>query len=492
MDTSRFDYTFEQTAKLEVLKRNLLSNFELRGYRQIHLSAFESTETFVEQKGENVRQRIFTLNGDTESELCLRPELTVPACKFYLKSLAGKMDYCRMCYEGLVWQMDPIRPGFFGEFTQAGVELIGNYCEIGADTEVLELAIETLTRCGISISNVVVNDVRILKCVFDTLNIGQKPQSLIEQALIVGNSVSDLPVKQAKFSEINSVFEDVLDLVGPEKLAEFLVEILALQGYSQDGNCRTPQDVADRFIRRKSSEKNELTQEQLDILLELLEIAGDVDDVAMRLRGFAKKHDVSEVTNYVDAVSDKIRLLKIALPEEASPQIEWRLSFLRSFKYYSGLIFDINSKNEVVCGGGRYDDLFDQIGAKGGLKAAGFAIGVDHLLSEHVFETDCGKTKAKAILAPLGSGSYEQCFAVAKDLRDLDWIVETDYSGANIKNIITRAVRGGADLLLLIGEDEISNASVTVKQLAAKTQETISISNLKQFLISFNEMAGEA
>ena len=493
MDTSRFDYNFDQTEKLEHLKRLIVSNFEMSGYRQIHLSAFESTETFVEQKGENVRQKMFTLNGDAKTELCLRPELTVPACKFFLRSLAGKMDYCRMCYEGLVWRTDPNAPGFFGEFTQAGIELIGNHSEVGADAEVMALAIDTLQKCEIGITSVVVNDVRILKSVFEHLEIGKKLQSTIHQALIRRGNLDVLSGNHTSSDESNGIFDEMLGLAGPEKLSEFVVEILASQGNSTGTSSRSSDEVAKRFIQKRTGGNTSLTEKQLLILQELLGISGEVQEVTERLKVFVAKHGIQSIEEYIDSLSLKAKILSSSFPEVSSPQILWDLSFQRSFKFYSGMIFDINSRSGAVCGGGRYDELFGQLGSSGKpIKAAGFAIGVDRLLNEIQLESLPGSRNRKAIVASLGATTFEHCFAVANRVRRSNWIAETDFSGANIKNIIARAVKGDADVLILIGENEINTSTATVKMLAKKTQETISISEIESYLARAADSIGGA
>ncbi len=504
---SRFDYTFEQTESLEQLKRLILGNFETRGYRQIHLSAFESVETFVEQKGENVRQKIFTLNGDADAELCLRPELTVPACKFYLNSLADSLERCRICYEGLVWRMNPVEPGFYSEFTQAGVELIGDHAELGADAEILELAIDTLIRCGVKISKIVVNDVRILKHVFAELGIGHKRQSQIEQALIRGERIETLPIGQPASPEGSDLFEQVLESVGPDRLSEFMVEILSLQGNSYGPNSRTPKDVADRLIRKKTTEENELTQPQLDVLSELLNISGNVEQVSTQLKKLAKVNGFKEAQQFgelVDLLVDKTRLLQSTLSDEVSLNIEWNPSFQRSFKYYSGLIFDINSDNGAVCGGGRYDDLLTQIGAKRKLKAAGFAIGIDRLLSGQS-QTTASNPSRKAVVALLPDcnpspkaaneqgacyDSLQQCLRIAADLRRADWTVETDYSGADRDKIIHQAKQANLNLIVWFDANQSQTGMVTVMQPEENIDETIPVAKLPEFLNQWRLPAG--
>ena len=136
----------------------------------------------------------------------------------------------------------------------------------------------------------------------------------------------------------------------------------------------------------------------------------------------------------------------------------------------------------TVCAGGRYDGLVEQLGGHN-TPAVGFAMGLERmvLLVQSVNPDFVSETAVTDIyLASFGEGSQVAAMMLAEQIRDSlpDVRIMTNYGGGNFKRQLSRADKNGARIALILGEDEIANGTVTVKELATGEQQTLAQSGL--------------
>ncbi|HAM46807.1 MAG TPA: ATP phosphoribosyltransferase regulatory subunit, partial [Alphaproteobacteria bacterium] len=79
------DYDAAALAKLRAQDAEIAAVFDAHGYDFIEPPILEPADVFLEQSGEDIRRRIYAFNDASGQELCLRPELTIPACRMYLR-----------------------------------------------------------------------------------------------------------------------------------------------------------------------------------------------------------------------------------------------------------------------------------------------------------------------------------------------------------------------------------------------------------------------
>ncbi len=174
--------------------------------------------------------------------------------------------------------------------------------------------------------------------------------------------------------------------------------------------------------------------------------------------------------------------LKSALDQAGiSYQVNPRL--VRGLDYYNLTVFEWVSDRlgaqGTICGGGRYDGLLEIFGGKPA-PACGFGLGVERvvLLMEE-----------SGIVAPdvpdiylVFAGEAAATFAphVAEQLRDAHWQVMLHAGGGGFKAQMKKADASGAPYALLIGDDEASAGTVTVKSLRGGGQETLTLSAFLQ------------
>jgi histidyl-tRNA synthetase len=142
---------------------------------------------------------------------------------------------------------------------------------------------------------------------------------------------------------------------------------------------------------------------------------------------------------------------------------------VRGLDYYNLTVFEWISDRlgaqGTVCGGGRYDGLFAQLGGKP-TAGVGFAAGVERLVA---LLREAGRGAAPrrpdAYLVFQGEGTLASAFALGEELRAAGHAVVLHAGGGSFKSQMRKADASGAQLALIIGEDELKAAAVTVKPL---------------------------
>ncbi|TAN50435.1 MAG: histidine--tRNA ligase [Betaproteobacteria bacterium] len=142
---------------------------------------------------------------------------------------------------------------------------------------------------------------------------------------------------------------------------------------------------------------------------------------------------------------------------------------VRGLDYYNLTVFewiaDRLGAQGTVCGGGRYDGLFALIGGKPA-PAIGFALGCERLIG---LLADSGRAPPPrlpdAYVVHQGDGTLESAFALSDALRTAGFAVVQHAGGGSFKSQMKKADASGARLALILGEDELRAAAVTVKPL---------------------------
>ena len=148
---------------------------------------------------------------------------------------------------------------------------------------------------------------------------------------------------------------------------------------------------------------------------------------------------------------------------------------VRGLDYYNLTVFewvtDRLGAQGTVCGGGRYDGLFEQIGGKP-TPAVGFAMGLERLLAL-MQEGRAGEPAAQCevYVVHQGSAADRAAFGVAEELRNHGLSVMQHCGGGSFKAQMKKADASGAALAVIIGEDEIANNEVSVKHMRREREQ---------------------
>ena len=151
---------------------------------------------------------------------------------------------------------------------------------------------------------------------------------------------------------------------------------------------------------------------------------------------------------------------------------------VRGLDYYTKTVFEfISGKGKTrgtICGGGRYDGLIEEMGAKS-TPALGFAIGLERILlnlKEKNF--DFGEpTRCDIYIAPMGENAVLKTASVIKLLRDEGFRAETDLMNRAFGKQLKYAQKINARYFLVIGDNELESGKAKLKNMDARTETEI-------------------
>lgn len=202
-------------------------------------------------------------------------------------------------------------------------------------------------------------------------------------------------------------------------------------------------------------------------------------------------NDAPALGDYLDEESREHFAGLCELLEQSGIPYTVNQRLVRGLDYYNRTVFEWVTSSlgaqGTVCAGGRYDGLVEQLGGRA-TPAVGFAMGLERLvlLVQAVNPDFKAPATVDAYVISSGAGTQSAAMQLAETLRDAlpELKVMTNYGGGNFKKQFARADKWGARVALVLGEDEVANLQVVVKDLQSGTQETLAQSELAARLAS--------
>ena len=180
---------------------------------------------------------------------------------------------------------------------------------------------------------------------------------------------------------------------------------------------------------------------------------------------------LEEAPKFQDYLSEKSKSFLEMLVTDFSTRcdIEIDLSLVRGLDYYTGVVFEVISPElgaqNTFLGGGRYDNLSNQLGGKQ-LHAVGFAIGLERLLELITVKNDISEIKVALIISV--EHNQEKTYKIANDLRQANnkVILDTFLSNGSFKSQMRKANKNNCDFAVIIGNDELESNKFIWKDLS--------------------------
>ena len=190
-------------------------------------------------------------------------------------------------------------------------------------------------------------------------------------------------------------------------------------------------------------------------------------------------HLCDECRMHFNSVKDQMEILQLPF------QVNHRL--VRGLDYYTKTVFEIQPPEEgsqsAIGGGGRYDNLIEEIGGKPA-PAVGFASGMERIIlnlkKQHV---DVPEISTPVIfIAYMGDEAKRKAVQIASDLRRNNVPVFTAHSDKSLKAQLRQANNLSVRYTAIIGEDEIKNSTVTLRDMNTSDQRTVPLNKLTELL----------
>ncbi len=356
----------------------LVASYARAGYAQIEPPVVQPAEPFLDLSGEDIRRRMFLTSDPHGSELCLRPDLTIPVSREYLSSpAAGKA--AGFCYLGAVFRH---REGATAEYLQAGIESFGRADKAAADAEMLALGLEATAQYGLSAPEIRTGDVGLFSAFVAALDLAPVwKRRLVKDFNRKSSLAHDLDQLTLTTAAGPPEYQGVLAALAnsdPKAAHHLVTDLLSIAGIAAVGG-RSVAEIADRFLEQAAlNAPTRLPRETRALIERFLSLSGDPDEAAGELRALAADAKIS-LAAAIDLFETRTGFLAARGVDVRA--IRFSTAFGRGFDYYTGFVFELHdarAKSPLVAGG-RYDGLLTRLGAREAIPAVGFAASIEEL-----------------------------------------------------------------------------------------------------------------
>ena len=201
---------------------------------------------------------------------------------------------------------------------------------------------------------------------------------------------------------------------------------------------------------------------------------------------------VKDAPSMLDVLCDECKehfaQLQACLQAAGIPyQIDSRI--VRGLDYYTKTVFELitttKDGNLTVCGGGRYDNLVEQLGGPE-LSAVGFGMGIERVLMLLEGEgIELPKPDLYDVFVTFMGANKTAAFSLVQKLRTAGIKADMDHTGRSLKAQFKYANKTGAPLCATLGDDEVAAGVVKIKNMNTKEERTVAISDAAE---AVNEM----
>lgn len=402
------------------IKEKIQKSYERFGFLPLDTPIIEDAEVLLAKAGGETEKQIYRFNKG-ENDLALRFDLTVPLAK-YVSEYYGELSFPFKRYQiGKVYRGEKAQAGRYREFYQCDVDIIGDgELSIIHDAEIPSIIYTTFKELGFEKFTIHINNRKILNGIFDEIGSIDKTTDILR-------------------------IIDKIEKIGAEKVQEEL---------SQIG----------------------IAEKEIQTIMNFIKISGTNSEKIQTLKELGIK---SEIFNTgLKELEQVVNLIKVCGVPEKNFEID--LTIARGLDYYTGTVYetflDDYKKLGSVCSGGRYENLAEYYTDKK-LPGVGISIGLTRFFyqarKEGLIKSE--KTSiSKALVLPM-TDNLEKCMEIASKLREAKINAEIYLEDKKIKAKFKYADKLNIPFAVVIGDDEIANNKVTLKNMMTGEQETLSI-----------------
>jgi histidyl-tRNA synthetase len=214
------------------------------------------------------------------------------------------------------------------------------------------------------------------------------------------------------------------------------------------------------------------------VLQGLLELKGKTAfETVEKIQEYVKGYDKAAA-----AAENLLDILKL-VTESGCPIETVEPAFARGLEYYTGMVFEvyIPELDIALGGGGRYDKLIEVFGGEP-TPASGVAHGLDRIaLAMQMQKTVVPTGKKKRVLViPVSEGLKVEALRISQGLREEGILVEFEVMRRKMAKALEDADRRKMDYAVIVGERELKEGAVVVRDLAKREQITVKIEKLAE------------
>ncbi len=415
--------------------------FERFGFLPIETPVMELSEVLLTKSGGETERQVYFVQstGALEKgsgglpEMALRFDLTVPLAR-YVATHEHQLTFPFRRYQmQRVYRGERPQRGRFREFYQCDIDVIGkDALSVRHDAEFPAVIHAIFSELAIGAFTIQINNRTLMRGFFEQ------------------QGVADAELQARVLREV-----DKLDKRGVDGVRETL----------NRPEFGLPVDAVDRILEFVTVRS---TSHQ-DALARLDALGGD--NAALR-EGVAELREVLEL----------VRALGV-------PESDYALNFsvARGLDYYTGTVYEttLDDFGQIgsICSGGRYEDLAGHY-TRSTLPGVGISIGLTRLFWQlrEAGLIGSGRSTVEVLVTQMDSALLPECLAVAGELRQGGINTETVMEPAKLAKQFRYADRAGIRFVVVLGRDELSKGTVTVKDLRRQDQFEVERSELGRTL----------
>lgn len=402
------------------MKEKIRKSYEKFGFLPIDTPIIEMSDVLLAKAGGETEKQIYRFQkGD--NDLALRFDLTVPLAK-YVTEYYNDLSFPFRRYQiGKVYRGERPQKGRFREFYQCDIDIIGDgELSIINDAEMPAVIYSTIKDLGFEDFTICINNRKLLSGLFKELDLEEKSVDIMR-------------------------IIDKIEKIGKENVIECLKDL-------------------------------ELSENQINAIINFIEIDGTTEE---KINSLEKLNYTNEIFNEgLEELKQVVKYVKAFGVPNSNFKVD--LTIARGLDYYTGTVYEtfLNEYRELgsVCSGGRYDNLAEYYTDKK-LPGVGISIGLTRLFYK-LNELNALKEEQNSIAKVLVVSMVEdnsKALEVATELRNENINAEVYLENKKIKAKFKYADKLDIPYVIVIGEDEIANNTVTLKNMQTGEQETLKI-----------------
>lgn len=403
-------------AQFEKIAQVLRDTYALYGFYPLDTPILESSEVLLAKGGGETEKQIYRFQkGD--SDLSMRFDLTVPLAKYVALNYGALSFPFRRFQIGKVYRGERAQRGRFREFYQADIDVIGDgSLDLINEAEIPSIIYKTFSELGLTRFVIRINNRKVLNGFFEMLDLTGRAADIMRTI-------------------------DKLEKIGADAVREILLE---------EG---VPAESSDEILR-------------------FITLGGGTEGILQALEGYRGKNDtldagISELT----AVAGYMSAFGVPADHFAID-----LTIARGLDYYTGTVYETTMLDHPeigsICSGGRYDNLAEYYTDKK-LPGVGISIGLTRLFfvlqDKNLLNENPPAAPADVLILPMAD-DMGAAIALATRFRAEGIRTQLHCEKKKFKAKISYADKLSIPYVVFLGEDEIANGTVTLKDLSTGEQ----------------------
>ena len=422
----------QQQMQMDRIMETIRSVYALYGFTALDTPIIEASEILLAKGGGETEKQIYRFTkGD--SDLSLRFDLTVPLAKYVALHYSELSFPFRRFQIGKVYRGERAQRGRFREFYQADIDVIGDESlDITNDAEIPAIIYTLFSRLGLKRFQIRINNRKILNGFYAILGLSEKAGDIMRTVDKIEKIGADM---------VRAILVD--DYAISEADADEVLKFIAIRG--------TNAEVLAALEQYRG--KNEMFDEGLS----------ELTTVAKYLGGFGVPEDNFAVD----------------------------LTIARGLDYYTGTVYETTLLDHPeigsVCSGGRYDNLAEYYTTKQ-LPGVGISIGLTRLFyvlgEQGMLNPEVPTAPADALILPM-TEDLSAAVALATAIRGAGLRAQLYTEPKKFKAKMNYADKLGVPFVLFLGDDEIRDGIVSVKNMKSGEQVKVAPSEAIELISAF-------